>query len=262
MDMSKTILPSIPPGPAPALIRGAATPQPLGLAGLLGLALLICVPFFLNQAFSYHLAIFICINTIVVTSLSVLARAGQVSLCHGALAGVGAYASVLCAQGLGLPFLAGVVAAMAAAGGVAYLLGRIVLRLQGVYFVLVTFAFGELLRLVLLEFGEFTGGANGITNIPPASIAGHAFTDKAAFASAYWGSSAGSMLRRQAKRWMLWARIPPWPNRAALACGARSCSLLRWPAHSPAWGGRCWRTTWDTSRRSPSTCICRWRSSS
>jgi branched-chain amino acid transport system permease protein len=181
MDMSKTILPSIPPGPAPALIRGAATPQPLGLAGLLGLALLICVPFFLNQAFSYHLAIFICINTIVVTSLSVLARAGQVSLCHGALAGVGAYASVLCAQGLGLPFLAGVVAAMAAAGGVAYLLGRIVLRLQGVYFVLVTFAFGELLRLVLLEFGEFTGGANGITNIPPASIAGHAFTDKAAF---------------------------------------------------------------------------------
>lgn len=181
MDMSKAVLPPMPPATARGLIRGAAAPQPLGAAGLLGLAVLAGIPFFLNQAFTYHLAIFICINTIVVTSLSVLARAGQVSLCHGALAGVGAYASVFCVKGLGLPFAVGVVAAMVAAGCVAYLLGRIVLRLQGVYFVLVTFAFGELLRLVLLEFGDVTGGANGITNIPPASIAGYVFMEKPAF---------------------------------------------------------------------------------
>lgn len=181
MDMSKAVLPPMPPATARGMIRGAAAPQPLGAAGLLGLAVLACIPFFLNQAFTYHLAIFICINTIVVTSLSVLARAGQVSLCHGALAGVGAYASVFCVKGLGLPFAVGVVAAMVAAGCVAYLLGRIVLRLQGVYFVLVTFAFGELLRLVLLEFGDVTGGANGITNIPPASFAGYVFMEKPAF---------------------------------------------------------------------------------
>lgn len=181
MDMSKAVLPPMPPATARGMIRGAAAPQPLGAAGLLGLAVLACIPFFLNQAFTYHLAIFICINTIVVTSLSVLARAGQVSLCHGALAGVGAYASVFCVKGLGLPFAVGVVAAMVAAGCVAYLLGRIVLRLQGVYFVLVTFAFGELLRLVLLEFGDVTGGANGITNIPPASIAGYVSMEKPAF---------------------------------------------------------------------------------
>lgn len=181
MDMSKAVLPPMPPATARGMIRGAAAPQPLGAAGLLGLAVLACIPFFLNQAFTYHLAIFICINTIVVTSLSVLARAGQVSLCHGALAGVGAYASVFCVKGLGLPFAVGVVAAMVAAGCVAYLLGRIVLRLQGVYFVLVTFAFGELLRLVLLEFGDVTGGANGITNIPAASIAGYVFLEKPAF---------------------------------------------------------------------------------
>ncbi|HWL29740.1 MAG TPA: branched-chain amino acid ABC transporter permease, partial [Burkholderiaceae bacterium] len=138
MDMSKAVLPSMPPGTPQALIRGAAAPQPLGAVGLVGLAGLVCIPFLLNQAFTYHLAIFICINTIVVTSLSVLARAGQISLCHGALAGIGAYASVFCVKGLGLPFAVGMLAAMAAAGLVAYLLGRIVLRLQGVYFVLVT----------------------------------------------------------------------------------------------------------------------------
>ena len=183
MDMSKAVLPSIPPGQTESqtLIRGAAAPQPLRAAGVVGLAGLVCIPFLLNQAFTYHLAIFICINTIVVTSLSVLARAGQISLCHGALAGIGAYASVFCVKGLGLPFAVGVLAAMAAAGVAAYLLGRIVLRLQGVYFVLVTFAFGELLRLVLLEFGDVTGGANGITNIPPAAIAGYVFLDKPAF---------------------------------------------------------------------------------
>ncbi|CAB3827399.1 hypothetical protein LMG1861_00579 [Achromobacter piechaudii] len=181
MEMSKAVLTSMPPPASQPLIRGAAAPQPLGVPGLLCLAGLVCVPFFLNQPFTYHLAIFIAINAIVVTSLSVLARAGQISLCHGALVGVGAYASVFCVKGLGLPFIVGVVAAMAAAGCVAYLLGRIVLRLQGVYFVLVTFAFGELLRLVLLEFGDITGGANGITNIPPAAIAGYVFSDKPAF---------------------------------------------------------------------------------
>lgn len=181
MTMSKTLLPPMQEPATSAPIRGAAAPRALGMAGLGALAVLICLPFVLNQAFSYHLAIFICINTIVVTSLSVLARAGQISLCHGALVGIGAYASVACVKGLGLPFLTGVVAAMLCAGCVAYLLGRIVLRLQGVYFVLITFAFSELVRLVLLEWSDVTGGANGITNIPAISIAGYVFTEKPAF---------------------------------------------------------------------------------
>lgn len=181
MTMSKTLLSPMPPSAGATLIRGAAAPRALGLPALGALALLICIPFILNQAFSYHLAIFICINAIVVTSLSVLARSGQISLCHGALVGIGAYASVACVKGLGLPFLVGVFAAMIAAGGVAYLLGRIVLRLQGVYFVLVTFAFSELVRLVLLEWGDVTGGANGVTGIPAASIAGYVFNEKPAF---------------------------------------------------------------------------------
>jgi branched-chain amino acid transport system permease protein len=50
-----------------------------------------------------------------------------------------------------------------------------------VYFVLVTFAFGELVRLGLLEWDSVTGGANGVSGIPPASIFGYAFDDKTAF---------------------------------------------------------------------------------
>ena len=181
MTMSKTLMPPVQTSNTAIPIRGAAAPRALGVPGLVALAVLICIPFILNQTFSYHLAIFICINAIVVSSLSILARAGQISLCHGALVGIGAYASVACVKGLGLPFLLGALVAMIAAGCVAYLLGRIVLRLQGVYFVLITFAFSELVRLVLLEWGDLTGGANGITNIPAVSIAGYTFSEKPAF---------------------------------------------------------------------------------
>jgi len=181
MEMNKAVLPAVQGSGARPTIRGAAAPRPLGPLGYGLLAVLVAVPFFLNKTFTYHLAIFVCINAIIVVSLSLLARAGQVSLCHGALVGVGAYISVACVKGLGLPFLVGAGAAMLSAGVVAFLLGLVVLRLQGVYFVLITFAFSELVRLVLLEWVDVTGGANGVTSIPPPSIAGLVFLDKPAF---------------------------------------------------------------------------------
>lgn len=158
--------------------RRGRTPNLLGVALLAALA---AAPLILNDSFYLHLAIFICLNAILVSGLSLLARAGQISLCHGAFAGVGAYASVAVVLGAGLPFAAGLLAAMLGSAVCAWLLGTIVLRLRGVYFVLVTFAFGELVRLCLLEWDGVTGGANGITGIPPASLFGHAFSDKVGF---------------------------------------------------------------------------------
>lgn len=154
---------------------------PRAIAGLLALAALAALPLALNDAFYLHLAIFICLNAIQVSGLSLLARTGQISLCHGAFAGVGAYVSVAVVMGAGLPFAAGLVVAMAASAAFAWLLGAIVLRLRGVYFVLVTFAFGELVRLCLLEGDTVTGGANGITGIPPAALFGYVFSSKVSF---------------------------------------------------------------------------------
>ncbi|WAI81514.1 MULTISPECIES: branched-chain amino acid ABC transporter permease [Achromobacter] len=155
--------------------------RPVLIVGMLALAALAALPLALNDAFYLHLAIFICLNAIQVSGLSLLARTGQISLCQGAFAGVGAYASVAVVMGAGLPFAAGLLAAVAVSAALAWLLGAIVLRLRGVYFVLVTFAFGELVRLCLLEGDTVTGGANGITGIPPASLFGYAFSSKASF---------------------------------------------------------------------------------
>lgn len=138
----------------------------------LPVAALALVPFVAGKTFWYHIAILVTLNAVFVASLGIVNRVGQLSMCHGAFAGVGAYAAVLAVMRAGLPFLAGLAAATAAAGILALVLGVIILRLRGVYFVLVTFAFGELVRLVLLDFPSITGGANGIAGVPSPSLFG------------------------------------------------------------------------------------------
>jgi branched-chain amino acid transport system permease protein len=51
-------------------------------------------------------------------------------------------------------------------------LGLLVLRLKGVYFIIITFLFNEILQLVIFETPALTGGPNGIADIPPATLFG------------------------------------------------------------------------------------------
>jgi branched-chain amino acid transport system permease protein len=143
--------------------------------------LLAALPLMIGNTFYLHLAVLICLNAIFVLGLSIIARVGQLSFCHGAFIGIGAYAAVLAERSVALPFLAGVVIAAGVAGLLAATLGWIILRLRGVYFVLVTFAFGELVRLLLLDFPSVSGGANGITDIPVVTLLGVPLDTKAEF---------------------------------------------------------------------------------
>ncbi|MFC4278335.1 branched-chain amino acid ABC transporter permease [Achromobacter aloeverae] len=147
----------------------------------LAVLVLLALPFLTDSQFYVHLAVLVCLNVVVVSGLSMLIRVGQLSLCHGAFMGVGAYVSVLLSMKLGVPFLPATAAGVLAAALLAWLLGSAILRLRGVYFVLITFAFGELVRLGLLEAADLTGGANGIANIPPASLFGFVLDTKPAF---------------------------------------------------------------------------------
>ena len=107
----------------------------------------------------------------------VVGLAGLLDLGYVAFYAVGAYSYALLAQNFGLSFwiclpLAGILAAF---WGV--LLGFPVLRLRGDYLAIVTLAFGEIIRLVLLNWQSFTGGPNGISGIPRPSFFGLPFTD-------------------------------------------------------------------------------------
>jgi len=166
-------------GPSPG---GAAThSRGASVVAWLLLAALAIMPLGFSSAFYVHLAILICLNIFIVSGLALVTRTGQLSLCHAAFIGIGAYVSVLSEMRLGLPFLAAAALGTAAAALTAYLLGSAILRLRGVYFVLITFAFGELFRLLMLDAATVTGGANGIAKIPAANLLGYALDTRKLF---------------------------------------------------------------------------------
>jgi branched-chain amino acid transport system permease protein len=102
----------------------------------------------------------------------VVGLAGLLDLGYVAFYAVGAYSYALLAVNFGLSFwaclpLAGLLAAFS---GV--LLGFPVLRLRGDYFAIVTLGFGEIIRVILINWYKFTGGPNGIIGIPRPSFFG------------------------------------------------------------------------------------------
>jgi ABC-type branched-chain amino acid transport system, permease component len=132
----------------------------------------VALPMVTGNRFHLHIGVMICINVILVTGLSMVARTGRLSMGHSAFAAISAYATVLMVTKLNLPWLAAAVVALALNAAVALLLGRVIVKLRGVYFVLVTFAFAEFVRLLLLEWADVTGGASGIAGIPPLELWG------------------------------------------------------------------------------------------
>jgi branched-chain amino acid transport system permease protein len=78
------------------------------------------------------------------------------------------------------PLLTLFVAGLAAAA-IAAALGWIILRLRGVYFVLVAFAFSQIAVLLALDMSSVTGGANGLVGVPPVSIFGYVLRTKPQF---------------------------------------------------------------------------------
>jgi branched-chain amino acid transport system permease protein len=160
---------------------GAVETKPIRYVGVaVAVVLAVLLPWFAPNPFYIHLATIGCINLMLVLGLAIIARAGQLSMGHGGFALVGGYVSALLSMNgwpslLGI-FVAGLVAAAIAAG-----LGWIILRLRGVYFVLVAFAFGQIAVLVALDMASVTGGANGLVGVPPVSIFGHVLLTKPEF---------------------------------------------------------------------------------
>ena len=102
----------------------------------------------------------------------VIGLAGLLDLGYVAFYAVGAYAYALLGTHFGLSFwiLLPAAGAMAALWGV--LLGFPVLRLRGDYLAIVTLAFGEIIRLVLINWRDVTNGSAGISGIPKVSFFG------------------------------------------------------------------------------------------
>jgi branched-chain amino acid transport system permease protein len=139
----------------------------------LGLLALACVPWFVASDYIFHIAAMIVIMIPVSLGMNLMLKIGQLSIAQPAFMGIGAYASALFAIRLGIPtsfalLLSGLLTAL-----IALAVGPIFLRIKGVYFVLLTYAFGQIVNLIFQEWTSLFGGNNGLYGIPKFSIFGH-----------------------------------------------------------------------------------------
>lgn len=106
------------------------------------------------------------INAMLALSIYITLSCGMLSLANAAFMGIGAYTSSILTMSYEAPF------ALALAGGiampmlVAFILGKVTLHLSGVYLAMATLAFGEVVRITVLNTESITGGALGLNGIP------------------------------------------------------------------------------------------------
>ncbi len=120
--------------------------------------------------FWLHLSDMILINAILALGLNIILKTGQVSLAHAAFFAVGSYGSAHFTLMFDWPFLVSLLASSLTCGIMALILGRLILHLKGVYFILVTFAVNELVFLLAKDLTSITGGNTGITGIKPPTL--------------------------------------------------------------------------------------------
>jgi branched-chain amino acid transport system permease protein len=117
--------------------------------------------------FGVSLATSILVFSIFTMSLDLLlGYAGLPSFGHAAFLGLGAYAAAILSARLDISNLGiALLAAIALASGGSLVLGLLALRTSGVYFLMLTLAFAQMLSAVALKWGPVTGGTNGLPGV-------------------------------------------------------------------------------------------------
>lgn len=146
---------------------GEIAPWRPSVAVVLCLAAAIAFPFLAPNQYIVHLGVMALIYAILAVSLNVVAGfAGLLSLGHAAFFGIGAYASTLSAMRWGLPVPVALLWAGVVSSAFGIFLAIPSLKVRGIYFKVVTLAFGLIMHILFVNLDWLTGGAQGIFGIP------------------------------------------------------------------------------------------------
>ena len=125
------------------------------------------VPFVLIQinlldGYSAQILIMCAINAIMALSVNIICGiTGQLSLGQAGFMALGGYATILLTDMAHLPLPVSIILAALITAFFGFLIGLPTLRLEGDYLAIVTLAFGEIIRVVLVNLKDLTGGPNG-----------------------------------------------------------------------------------------------------
>ena len=151
-------------------------------AAILVLLSLVGIPLMLKGApYLIHLCLTAGIYVMLATGLNFqLGSTNIVNLATAASYGVGAYTSALLSVHTGLSFWLVIFAGGSSSAFMGFLLGMPTTKTKDYYLSLVTIAFGLIVYLLLNNL-SWTGGPNGIGDIPPPSLFGHSFREELSF---------------------------------------------------------------------------------
>jgi len=108
------------------------------------------------------------IHAVLALSLYLPLSCGQLSLAQGGFMAIGAYCSAILTKNFGMPFAVALLGGASLACVFGILVGFPALRIKGIYLLLMTLGFNEIIRVFFLNF-SYTGGVGGLGGIKPAT---------------------------------------------------------------------------------------------
>lgn len=145
---------------------GRAWPAGTLLALLLAAALLVALPL-VTTGYVVYIANLLLVFVVLCLGLHiVIGESGQFSMAQAAFYGIGIYASALANRATDLPYPFAMLFGALVAGLVGLAIGALALRMRDIYLALATFAFGEAMQWVFLNWDSVTNGPNGLRISP------------------------------------------------------------------------------------------------
>ena len=133
-----------------------------------------------------------CLITIGMSLL--MGYAGQISLGHAAFYGIGAYTSGILTTQFGLNPWGCMLLGILLSAMVAVVVGAPSLKLKGHYLAMATLAFGIIINIIFREEVEWTGGPDGMINIPRLQLLGWKINSTMEFYYLVWAMAAGAFI--------------------------------------------------------------------
>jgi len=131
------------------------------------LAVVYALPWLIKDAYLFISIDFLIMALFAISYNLLLGQAGMLSFGHAAYYGLGAYAVAILYAKLGVPVQVGIFAAPVISGLIALVVGWFAVRVTGMYFAMLTLAFGQLLHTIVMGWYSFTGGDDGLPVMPP-----------------------------------------------------------------------------------------------